>query len=175
MSDVLAGFTTALPIVSGILLECGYDLNRRRERRRGVHKGETPRPPTVIIANTLIFIYSTVVITLLGTHIGPASDLRCGLDERWRQMFQHKEGEPIRTIQDSFNCCGLMSTHDKAWPFPDKSHKATSCEETYGRTNACFGPWRREEQRVAGMLMGAVAMVFVWQVRCCFRPVPISY
>ncbi|KAF2005124.1 hypothetical protein P154DRAFT_518682 [Amniculicola lignicola CBS 123094] len=161
--STLTGFTTALPIVAGVLLEAGYDLTRRQERRKGIAKGDTTRPPLVIIANTLIFIYSSVVITLLGTHVGPTGDINCGLERSWRDMFRHKDDETIRTIQDAFKCCGLINSHDQAWPFPDKDHKADACEKQFGRTRGCFGPWRGTEQRMAGVLMGVVGLVFIWQ------------
>jgi len=166
ISDTLAGFTTALPIVSGLLLELGYDFTRRQERRQHLGRGEIQRPPLVIIANTLIFIYSTVVITLSGTHVAPSSALDCGLRERWQTLFRHKDASAIRQIQDAFNCCGLSNSHDMAWPFPDRSHNAHACEATYtGRSNGCLVAWRGEEKKIAGLLITVVGMVFIWQVR----------
>jgi hypothetical protein len=163
ISDTLTGFTTALPIVSGLLLECGYDFTRRQERRQHLGRGEIQRPPLVIIANTLIFIYSTVVITLVGTHAAPPSGLDCGLRERWQTLFKHKDASAIRQIQDAFECCGLVNSRDMAWPFPDKTHNADACEVTYhSRMNGCLRPWKAEEQVIAGMLMAVVGMVFIW-------------
>lgn len=80
-------------------------------------------------------------------------------------MYSHKRVERIKTIQDVFNCCGLKNSRDMAWPFPDKTHTPRSCEETFGRTNGCLGQWKAEEQRVAGIQMAVVALVFLWQVR----------
>ncbi|KAF2190802.1 hypothetical protein K469DRAFT_657411 [Zopfia rhizophila CBS 207.26] len=159
----LSGFTTALPVIAGLLLEGGYDFTRHQERHTRTPRGQTPRPPLVIVVNTLIFIYSSVVITLLGTHAAPPSDLDCNLDRRWSTLFRHKNSEAIRTIQDAFNCCGLRSARDRAWPFQDRDHGVDACEKAFGRTSGCFGPWRGEEQRVAGLLMGVVGLVFVWQ------------
>ncbi|KAF2470804.1 uncharacterized protein BDR25DRAFT_261987 [Lindgomyces ingoldianus] len=163
VSSSLSGFTTALPIIAGLLLEGSYDLTRRQERRHRLPRGATTRPPLVIVANTIIFIYSTVVITLLGTHAAPPSGLNCGLEGRWRELFKQKDSEAIRTIQDAFKCCGLLNPHDQAWPFPDKTHNAHACEEAFGRTNGCLNAWKGEEQRVAGILMAVVGLVFVWQ------------
>ena len=170
IADTLAGLVTALPIFSGILLESGYDLTRRQERHQGLGRGEIQRPPLVIIANTLIFIYSSVVITLLGTHAAPPSELNCGLRERWQTLFRQKDAASIRRIQDAFNCCGFANSRDMAWPFPDKTHNADSCENAFGRTAGCLGAWRGEEQRIAGILMGVVGMVFIWQVRSYRHP-----
>jgi hypothetical protein len=169
ISDTLTAFTTALPIVAGLLLECGYDFTRNQERRKRLDRGSIQRPPLVIIANTIIFIYSTVVITLVGAHAAPPSGLDCGLHERWQKLFKSKNSDAIRTIQDAFNCCGLTNPQDMAWPFPDRSHDQHACESAFGRTNGCFSAWKAEEQQVAGLLIGVVAMVFVWQVRILRR------
>jgi hypothetical protein len=165
ISDTLAGFTTALPIFAGLLLQGGYDFTRRQERRQRLNRGEIQRPHLVIVANTIIFIYSTVVITLLGTHAAPPSGLDCGLRGRWQQLFRSKDSKAIRTIQDAFNCCGLTNPRDMAWPFPDRSHNQHACESAFNRTNGCLGAWKAEEQKIAGLLIAVVGMVFVWQVR----------
>lgn len=151
--------------MSGLLLELGYDFTRRHERRRRLGRGEIQRPPLVIIANTLIFIYSTVIITLSGTHVAPASALDCGLKERWQNLFKHKDASAIRQIQDAFHCCGLITSRDMAWPFPDRTHDSHACEATYrGRTSGCLAAWKAEEQKIAGFFMTVVGMVFIWQV-----------
>jgi hypothetical protein len=164
ISDVLSGLTTALPIIAGLLLEGGYDLSRRQERRSGTQRGQTVRPPLVIIANAIILIYSSVIITLLGTHAAPGSDLKCGLEEGWKKMFTNKNSEAIRAIQDAFSCCGFANAHDRAWPFPSKSNDVYACEKSFGRHQGCLGPWKREEQNMAGIMIGVVVLVCVWQV-----------
>lgn len=164
ISSTLSGFTAFLPIVSGILLEAGYDITRSHEKRKRIPRGQTPRPPLVIVANTLIFIYSTVVITLLGTHAAPSPGLNCGLEQRWTSLFRHKNAEAIRTIQDTFRCCGLMNTHDRAWPFPGGNNRADACEKHLHYPQGCFKPWRGEEQKVAGLMITVVGLVFLWQV-----------
>lgn len=156
--------TTVLPIIAGFFLEIAYDLNRVQEQREQRPTGSTSRPPLVIIANTIIFIYSTVVITLLGTHAAPPASLNCGLEERWKLLWTHKKSEAIKTIQQTLNCCGFVNSHDRAWPFPDKSHDVHACESAFGYQVGCVGPWKAEEQRVAGILMGVVGLVFAWQV-----------
>ncbi|KAH7359932.1 hypothetical protein BKA66DRAFT_426415 [Pyrenochaeta sp. MPI-SDFR-AT-0127] len=163
ISGTLTGFTTALPVVAGLLLESGYDLTRRQERRQRLSRGEIQRPPLVIIANTIIFIYSTVVITLLGTHAAPPSSLDCGLRVRWQTLFRQKDDEAIRKIQNAFECCGFTNPRDMAWPFPDKTHDQHSCENAFHRNNGCMGAWKAEEQKLAGLLIGVVGMVFIWQ------------
>lgn len=164
ISDTLTGFATALPVVSGILLECGYDLTRSKERRDHLQRGEIQRPPFVIVANFIIFIYSAVVITLLGTHAGPPSELNCGLRQQWQTLFRNKDVSSIKAIQDQYDCCGFASPTDMSYPFPDKSHKADACKTFFGRTQSCLGAWKAEEQHIAGLLMGVVGMVVIWAV-----------
>lgn len=161
----LAYATTVLPIVSGLILEGGYDFARQQERQKSLPRGSTPRPPLVIIANTLIFIYSTVVITLLGTHAAPPFGFDCALRERWMERFKHKDGQAIKAIQDAFACCGLKNSRDMAWPFPDRTHGPDACEVAFGHKNGCLEPWKGELQRLAGIFMAVVGLVFIWQVR----------
>jgi hypothetical protein len=126
-------------------------------------RGEIQRPPIVIVANTIIFIYSTVVITLLGTHAAPPSGLNCSLHERWQKLFHNKDRDAIKTIQDAFNCCGFANSHDMAWPFPDKTHSIHACETTFNRNRGCSDAWKAEEQQTAGLLIVVVGLVFIWQ------------
>jgi hypothetical protein len=70
----------------------------------------------------------------------------------------------IRTIQDTFECCGLNSVVDRAFPFGQPS----TCAITYGRSNSCFGEWRKAEQINAGLLFLVAVIVFVLKVRCAF-------
>lgn len=53
----------------------------------------------------------------------------------------HKNAGTIRGIQDRYECCGLHSAVDKAWPFPDKTHGVKACQEAYGRQQSCMGQW----------------------------------
>ncbi|KAK1815297.1 hypothetical protein LTR12_010266 [Friedmanniomyces endolithicus] len=67
-------------------------------------------------------------------------------------MFKAKDGEKIARIQDGFQCCGLRSVRDMAFPFPDASHGSEACVVRYERGTACMDAWREEERKVAIML-----------------------
>ncbi|KAF1929453.1 uncharacterized protein M421DRAFT_419984 [Didymella exigua CBS 183.55] len=162
ISDTLTGFAAALPVISGILIECGYDLTRCKERRSHLEHSEIQHPPFIIVANFIIFIYSTVVITLLGTHAAPPPELDCGLRRQWQSLFRAKDSSSLRAIQDQYNCCGFTSSHDMAWPFPGKGVSQDACEKLSGNTKGCLGPWKADEQHIAGLLMGVVGLVVVW-------------
>ena len=123
---------------------------------------QTSRIFQVVVAFFLVF--EAVLATLAGTHISPPGSLTCALREKWEGLFQRKEGECIKRIQDAFNCCGLMSTLDKAFPLPDKTHGADACVVRYERDQACFEPWRQEERKVAVMLLVVPIAVFLWKV-----------
>jgi hypothetical protein len=161
----LAGLTSSLPIIAGVLLEGSYDLTHRRSKRNRSVPSPPPTALYTIIANVLILVYSTVVITLLGTHTGPTSSLLCGLNDRWLSLYRAKDGDAIRTIQDTFKCCGLHSKVDKAFPFPGGKGNVPSCVERFGWSRSCFESWRGAEQSMSGVLMGIVGLVVIWQVR----------
>jgi hypothetical protein len=112
----------------------------------------------------ILLIFETAVATLSGTYIGPPGTLSCGLDERWRYLFQGKHADSIQRIQNAFECCGLHSPRDKAYPFPSHDVGIDACQRRYDRTKSCFADWKAEEQLVAGLMLLAVFLVFVWKV-----------
>lgn len=118
-------------------------------------------------------IYETVVATLAGVYVSPFGGMQCALKDRWAALRSAKDADSIRKIQDAFNCCGLMSTKDMAWPFPEKAHPDVNrCVVRFDRSRACIEPWRAEEQRVAIMLMIVPIAVFLWKASslfCCVR------
>jgi hypothetical protein len=92
----------------------------------------------------------------------PPSSLHCGLKERWYTLYNWKDGDAIRRIQDAFDCCGLDTVKDRAWPF--SFNGASTCAKDFGRKNSCFGAWRKEEQIQAGLLLLVAVLVFVVKV-----------
>lgn len=120
-------------------------------------------------------IYETVVATLAGVYVSPFGGMQCALKDRWAALRSAKDADSIRKIQDAFNCCGLMSTKDMAWPFPEKAHtEANRCVVRFDRSRACIEPWRAEEQRVAIMLMIVPIAVFLWKASSPFRRARIA-
>jgi hypothetical protein len=119
----------------------------------------------------ILVIFETVIATLAGTYIGPQSNVNCRLQDRWRELFRRKDAR-IRTIQDSLNCCGLLSTKDMAFPFPAAGLENNVCEKTYRRSQSCFEPWRAEEQKIAAILLVVDILVVLWQVVVLFGRSP---
>jgi len=79
-------------------------------------------------------------------------------------MFRAKDGEAVARIQDAFSCCGLRSSRDMAFPFPDRTHGADACEVRYERMQGCFEAWEGRERVVAGIMMAVAVGVFLWMV-----------
>ena len=44
---------------------------------------------------------------------------------------------PLLALLTEFQCCGFMTTKDRAYPFPDAHNTATACVEQYGYTEPC--------------------------------------
>jgi hypothetical protein len=150
---ILAAFNLALPAIAGLSLSVVKPSVGKDKQSRWYHA-----------AILLLFIYETVVVTLAGTYLAPVDSLRCGLDDRWQDMFRKHNGKGIRRIQDDFECCGLHSTVDKAFPFPSKEVGVDACKKTFGRKISCFASWREDERRIAGLILMVVLLVAAWQV-----------
>lgn len=124
------------------------------------------RPYVLQVVSAIFLVYETVLATLAGTHLAPAGSLDCALREQWLALYRSKDAASIRAVQDRYNCCGLASMRDMAWPFPSASGHETvdSCLERYQRDTPCLELWRDAERRVAGILLAVALAVFVWQV-----------
>ncbi|KAI9718223.1 MAG: hypothetical protein M1812_004213 [Candelaria pacifica] len=162
ISPYLAAATVLLPAVNGVGLYGARSLVPSNSRHRTKSSSHLSGP--VLVVGVLLVIYETVIVTLALTHMVPPSGLTCGLNETWMSLFQHKNSDAINRIQNTFKCCGLHSTRDKAWPFPDKNHGADACVKTLGWQKSCFGDWRQGEQISAGLLLMVALLVFVSKV-----------
>lgn len=163
--DILCALTVALPALAGMSFETLLSLHNRLVAKGAV---ATSRPFQLILGGFII--YETVLATLAGTHISPAGSLNCALREKWDGLFQAKDGDGVKAIQDAFQCCGFASTRDMAFPFFDAQHGHDACMVRYERTGSCLEPWRNEEVKVAVMLLLVPLLVFVWKVRWVIRP-----
>ncbi|RDW78575.1 uncharacterized protein DSM5745_05427 [Aspergillus mulundensis] len=102
----------------------------------------------------------TILLTTLGTlvlsYLFPADILSCHLENQWQTFFAQKDAHAIRAIQDRFQCCGLRSIHDRAWPFKDRTHGDNACELQMGYRRACVEPWTASQRSVSWMAFAAV-------------------
>lgn len=115
-------------------------------------------------AFVLLAIYETVVATLALTHMVPQEDLTCPLERRWGQLYSARDAEAIRRIQDTHQCCGLVTTKDKAWPFQGIDHPSDACVKAFDRHKSCLGVWRQDEQIFAGLLLLVALTTFILKV-----------
>jgi hypothetical protein len=159
IADIIGGLAVALPALAGVALETVISLNERLAQ-----KGHLQTSRIFQITVVAFLVFETVLATLAGTHISPPGSLNCALRERWGSLFHSKSSDEIRRIQDAFNCCGLNSPKDMAYPFPGNGRDANACMVRYERTTACIDPWREEERKVAIMLLIVPLAVFVWKV-----------
>ncbi|KAL7809847.1 hypothetical protein V8C44DRAFT_333614 [Trichoderma aethiopicum] len=118
--------------------------------------------PTIL--QTLQGLLTTVLATLLFEDVLPSTTVECLLDNQWMRMFRAHDGESIRLIQDTLNCCGLNTIKDKAFPWPKTGQKYSACAEMFGRNQACRGPWRAALRSSAGADFGVVVAVGLLQI-----------
>ena len=156
----MGALTIALPPLAGVALETVLSVNDRLAAKGQL---QASRMFQVVIASFLVF--ESVLATLAGTHYSPPGSLDCALRGTWEKLYRGHHGKSIRTIQDTFDCCGFSDQQDMAWPFPNATRGSDACLLRYEREQACLQPWREEERKVAIMLMVVPIAVFVWQVR----------
>jgi hypothetical protein len=122
--------------------------------------------PTLYLILLLAFqlIYETVVATLALTYMVPSTRLNCGLEEKWKQLYQNKDEGAIRRIQDRYDCCGFNSVKHMPWPFQGEDVPAGTCQARFDRTQSCAGPWRQAEQINAGSFLLVTAFIFAMKV-----------
>ena len=91
----------------------------------------------------------------------------CELDRRWLTLFRQKDVAAIKKIQDAFDCCGLRTVVDRAWPFPADGVTADACRISFGRNKSCLEPWKRQEQFIGHAIVLIAVVMFLGQV--CMR------
>lgn len=164
----LSAFTLALPLITGLLISSITTLPSSQPlllkpngNKSASHQPQQWQNYTLL----LLTILSTVLATLNGTYLPSSPTQTCALDTKWQSMFSRHDGKAIQRIQDAFECCGLHSVVDKAFPFPSKNVGVDACSKTFRRTQSCFNDWRGEEQRVAGLGLVVIIGAVLWEVR----------
>ncbi len=111
----------------------------------------------------IVAVLEAVLVTLASAQLpsSPAGARTCRLERQWQLMFQHRQGAPIRRIQNALRCCGLRSTHDRAWPFPGGTHGVHACEEILSRRDSCLRPWERQAATLLAIAtaIGAIGLL----------------
>jgi hypothetical protein len=118
----------------------------------------------------VLHLLQLILTTILGTlffsnGVIPTDTRKCLLSNKWQDMWASHDADGIRRIQDAFNCCGLNSVKDRAWPFPEKGIPSQdACATQFHRTVSCAGPWAGAMQGASGAEFGVVVGVGVLQV-----------
>ncbi|KAL8971220.1 MAG: hypothetical protein Q9197_003393 [Variospora fuerteventurae] len=147
ISNATSTAAIILPLLTGIGIRGVQSLLPSSQS-----KGRNQPPwllPTLFVVPV---IYDTVIATLSITQMLPSSVLTCQLSEQWQALWSNGDGNAIRRIQDAHQCCGFRTIKDKAWPF-DGDQGALTCRTIYGRMGNCLGPWRRDQQVMAGLIL----------------------
>ncbi|RDI84673.1 hypothetical protein Vi05172_g5467 [Venturia inaequalis] len=163
----LSAFTLALPLITGLLISSITTLPSSQPlllkpngNKSASHQPQQWQNYTLL----LLTILSTVLATLNGTYLPSSPTQTCALDTKWQSLFSRHNGKAIQRIQDAFECCGLHSVVDKAFPFPSKNVGVDACSKTFRRTQSCFNDWRGEEQRVAGLGLVVILGAVLWEI-----------
>ncbi|KAL4970671.1 uncharacterized protein BDV14DRAFT_161676 [Aspergillus stella-maris] len=101
-------------------------------------------------------ILLSTIATLALAYLYPESILSCNLEQQWQSFFKSKNSAAIRSIQDRYQCCGLRSIHDRAWPFKDKTHGDNACKLQFGYNRPCIQQWASGQIGVSWMVFVAV-------------------
>ncbi|KAL6861029.1 hypothetical protein J3F83DRAFT_747124 [Trichoderma novae-zelandiae] len=160
ISPVITILTVLLPIIS-LLNSYIYPtlLHSARHSSHPLHR----LSPTIL--QTLQGLLTAVLATLLFEDVLPSATVECLLDNQWLRMFRAHDGESIRMIQDTLNCCGLNSLVDRAYPFPKPGDNNKSlCGDMFGRAQSCRAPWRAALRSSTGADFGVVVAVGLLQI-----------
>ncbi|KAI1117574.1 hypothetical protein F5Y14DRAFT_403140 [Nemania sp. NC0429] len=87
-----------------------------------------------------------VIATLAAQGFVPSRALGCELESNWQLLWHNHDGRSIERIQNMFECCGLHSVVDRAWP-----RTKEQCSEIYNRHTSCDAPWMASMQRTSGL------------------------
>ncbi|EYE97012.1 uncharacterized protein EURHEDRAFT_410812 [Aspergillus ruber CBS 135680] len=118
------------------------------------------------IVDQLHSVLLSAIASVALAYLFPDNILTCHLEQQWQAFFQSKNAHAIRTIQDTNQCCGLRSVHDRAWPFKDRDHGDEACETQLGYHRSCLTPWRAQQQNASWMIFAAAALI--WAIKIGF-------
>ncbi|KAL7933473.1 hypothetical protein V8C35DRAFT_56154 [Trichoderma chlorosporum] len=156
VSPAITILTILLPVIS-FLNSYIYPtlLHSARNSSHPLHR----LSPTIL--QTLQALLTTVLATLLFEDVLPSTTTECSMENRWMNLFRAHDGEAIRLIQDTLNCCGLNSVRDRAYPFVKSG---TTCVDMYKRDQACRAPWTAALRSSTGADFGVVIAVGLLQI-----------
>ncbi|ODA80956.1 hypothetical protein RJ55_03916 [Drechmeria coniospora] len=112
-----------------------------------------------IVLQALQAVATAILAALLLEALLPSPALDRVLEREWRAMYDARDADRLRLVQDTYRCCGLRTIHDRAYPF-----EGTSCTVLYGRTVSCEAPWRSAMQATSTVDFAVVVVVALMQI-----------
>lgn len=154
----------AVSILTILLPVSGFLINMFYSRHGPISSSSSNRVAKLapLIIQVLQGLATTILATILFETILPSSTLDCMLETQWLHMFRSHDAHGIQSIQDAYDCCGLNTVKDKAYPFPPG--KPDRCAQRYERDVACKGPWRGALQTTSGVDLVVVLAAGLIQV-----------
>ncbi|RSL90194.1 hypothetical protein CEP51_000870 [Fusarium floridanum] len=162
-SSLSLPISPAVSILTILLPVSGFLINMFYSRHGPVSSSSSNRIAKLapLIVQVLQGLATTILATILFETILPSSTLDCVLETQWMRMFRAHDAGGIQSIQDAYDCCGLNTVKDRAYPFTPG--KAKTCAERYERDVACKGPWRGALQKTSGVDLIIVIVVGLMQ------------
>ncbi|RYP05339.1 hypothetical protein DL765_009858 [Monosporascus sp. GIB2] len=162
--------TIVLPLLAIVNFFYSPVLQRILQRRNGSLASSTRELPPQAL-QLLQFALVVVLLTVSSESFLPGGlgrgTLACSLEGAWQRLWSAHDVRAIERIQNAFNCCGLNSPRDRAWPphtGDSKGKQKNECEVLYNRSTPCVGPWRAAMQRDAGLEFVVAAAVGLLQL-----------
>lgn len=125
-----------------------------------------------ILSSYIAVVAPVIMAVIAGVYAFSADARMCTSELHWKRWFQYKDEEVIRSIQESFRCCGFNSMRDRAWPFPSRDTDAGACQRTSGFRTHCGPLWEDQLQVTARLCLMASVLLHLLLVslsHLCFR------
>ncbi|RSL94458.1 hypothetical protein CDV31_014313 [Fusarium ambrosium] len=163
-SSLSLPISPAVSILTILLPVSGFLINMFYSRHGPISSSSSNRIAKLapLIVQVLQGLATTILATILFETILPSSTLDCVLETQWMHMFRAHDAGGIQSIQDAYDCCGLNTVRDRAYPFIPG--KAETCTKRYERDTACKGSWRGALQKTSGVDLLVVIVVGLIQV-----------
>lgn len=173
-SSLSLPISPAVSVLTILLPVSGFLINMFYSRHGPVLSSSSNRVAKLapLIVQVLQGLATTILATILFETILPSSTLDCMLETQWLHMFRSHDAHGIQSIQDAYDCCGLNTVKDRAYPFPPG--KPDRCAQRYERDVACKGPWRGALQKTSGVdliVVLAAGLIQVSNIRRWHRQV----
>lgn len=173
---LLKALAPTLPIVELVAIFLSNVTIPRLTAKGETHASSLHQFKRRLLLGALAFFWVTTILDAgmmsSSTLLQDPDAMTCILERTWSAWFRQKNVRPVRAIQDSLECCGLRSTRDRAWPFPDLEHDAGACIAAYQRKVSCMKQWQHEAHSVltSFVVIGAISL----GLKVCLSKEPLS-